>query len=67
MSIINFSRNNKDFYEKKRNNMREKKKHYGLKLLLILLLAFCGWVYFWQEPAPQGPFEIQLNNDVLQN
>ena len=47
--------------------MREKKKHYGLKLLLVLLAAFCVWVYFWDEPAPKQPVEQVLSNDVLKN
>ena len=47
--------------------MREKKKHYGLKLILVLILIFCGWVYFWDAPAPTGAFEEKLDNAVLQN
>ena len=47
--------------------MQEKKKHYGIKLLVILLAAFCAWVYFWDAPAPKGPFEKNLDHEVLQN
>ena len=47
--------------------MREKKKHYGLKLIFVLLVAFCAWVAFWDAPAPSGAFEEPLNNNVLQN
>ena len=47
--------------------MQEKKKHYGIKLLLILGAAFCAWVYFWDAPAPSGSFEENLDNEVLQN
>ena len=47
--------------------MREKKKRYGLKLILILFVAFCAWVCFWDAPPPSGAFEENLSNDVLQN
>ena len=47
--------------------MQEKKKHYGIKLLLILAAVFCLWVYFWDAPAPKGPFEKDLGHEVLQN
>jgi len=47
--------------------MREKKKHYGLKLIFVLFIAFCAWVLFWDAPAPSGAFEERLSNEVLQN
>lgn len=47
--------------------MREKKKHYCLKLIFVLLIAFCAWVYFWDAPAPNGSFEENLSHEVLQN
>ncbi len=49
--------------------MREKKKHYGIKLLAILALAFCAWVYFWDMPAPLSPVEESLPNadEILHN
>ncbi len=46
--------------------MRDKKKHYGFKLLLLLIVGFCAWVYFWDAPAPSGSFEKNLTHEVLQ-
>ena len=45
----------------------QKKKHYGLKLLLLLAVAFCVWVYFWDKPAPEKAVVVNLDNRILQN
>ncbi len=45
----------------------QKKKHYILKLLLVVLVVFCAWVYFWDKSAPEKTVIVDLNNDILQN
>jgi len=67
MIIIDACEKYKTFIKYKGKKMRQKKKHYGIKLLIVLILAFCAWGYFWDAPAPTGSFEKILSNDVLQN
>ena len=45
----------------------QKKKHYILKLLMVLLVVLCAWIYFWDKPAPEKTVTVDLNNDILQN
>ena len=45
----------------------QKKKHYGLKLLIVLATVFCVWIYLWDKPAPEKTVVVDLDNKILQN
>ena len=45
----------------------EKKKHYGLKLVALIIVIFGVWIYFWDKPAPEKTVVVDLGHEVLQN
>jgi len=45
--------------------MRKKNKHYKIKFILLLIIAFCVWIVFWKAPAPVEHVEKTLSHEAL--
>jgi len=58
-----FQLQKQELYQK-RTKMRKK---LIFKLLLVIIVVFCTWVYFWNKPAPEKNVVVDLNNAILQN
>ncbi len=47
--------------------MRKEKKHIGLKLILLAILALGVFIAFWDIPAPTRTVEKTIPNDTFKN
>ena len=45
--------------------MKRENKHYGLKIILLLIVAFGVWIAFWKAPAPMEHVEKTLGHEAL--
>ena len=45
--------------------MKRENKHYGLKIIVLLIAAFGVWIAFWKAPAPVEHVEKTLSHEAL--
>ena len=45
--------------------MKRENKHYVLKIIVLLIVAFGVWIAFWKAPATTEHVEKPLGHEVL--
>lgn len=45
--------------------MKRENKHYGLKLIVLLIVAFGVWIAFWKAPVQTEHVEKTLGHEAL--